>query len=42
MTTATADRAMSGRYRKRLFVNRFNLAMSLAAMTFGMAFLLGY
>ena len=40
MTTATADRAMSGRYRKRLFVNRFNLAMSLAAMTFGMAFLL--
>ena len=40
MTTATAGRAMSGRYRKRLFVNRFNLAMSLAAMTFGMAFLL--
>jgi phosphate transport system permease protein len=40
VTTANADRAMSGRYRKRLFVNRFNLAMSLAAMTFGMAFLL--
>jgi phosphate transport system permease protein len=40
VTTATTDRAMSGRYRKRLFVNRFNLAMSLAAMAFGMAFLL--
>jgi phosphate transport system permease protein len=40
MTTATADRATSGRYRKRLFVNRFNLAMSLAAMAIGMAFLL--
>jgi phosphate transport system permease protein len=34
---------MSGgaaRYRKRLFVNRFNLVMSLATMGFGMAFLL--
>jgi phosphate transport system permease protein len=30
---------MTGRYRRRLFVNRFNLAMSLAAMVFGMAFL---
>jgi len=30
----------SPRYRKRLRVNRFNLAMSLAAMAFGMAFLL--
>jgi phosphate transport system permease protein len=40
MTTATVDRAASGRYRKRLFVNRFNLAMSLATMAFGMAFLL--
>jgi phosphate transport system permease protein len=40
MTTAIADRATSGRYRKRLFVNRFNLAMSLATMAFGMAFLL--
>ena len=40
MTTANVDRAPSGRYRKRLFVNRFNLAMSLAAMAFGMAFLL--
>ena len=39
MTTATADRT-SGRYKKRLFVNRFNLAMSLATMAFGMAFLL--
>jgi phosphate transport system permease protein len=40
MTTAIADPATSGRYRKRLFVNRFNLAMSLATMVFGMAFLL--
>ena len=40
MTTASFDRAGSGRYRKRLFVNRFNLAMSLATMAFGMAFLL--
>jgi phosphate transport system permease protein len=29
----------SQRYRRRLFVNRFNLAMSLAAMAFGMLFL---
>ena len=40
MTIASFDRASSGRYRKRLFVNRFNLAMSLATMAFGMAFLL--
>jgi phosphate transport system permease protein len=40
MTTASFARAGSGRYRKRLFVNRFNLAMSLATMAFGMAFLL--
>ena len=40
MTTANPDRATSARYRKRLFVNRFNLAMSLATMAFGMAFLL--
>jgi phosphate transport system permease protein len=40
MTTASFDRASSGRYRKRLWVNRFNLAMSLATMAFGMAFLL--
>jgi phosphate transport system permease protein len=40
MTTASFDRAGSGRYRKRLFINRFNLAMSLATMAFGMAFLL--
>jgi phosphate transport system permease protein len=30
---------MTGRYRRRLFVNRFNLAMSLATMVFGMVFL---
>jgi len=40
VTSAIADRATSGRYRKRLFVNRFNLAMSLGTMAFGMAFLL--
>jgi phosphate transport system permease protein len=40
MTTATAERRMSARYRKRLFINRFNLAMSLVAMAFGMTFLL--
>jgi phosphate transport system permease protein len=40
VTTASFDRASSGRYRKRLLVNRFNLAMSLATMAFGMAFLL--
>ena len=40
MTTANVERESSGRYRKRLFVNRFNLAMSLATMAFGMAFLL--
>jgi len=40
MTTASFDRDSSGRYRKRLFVNRFNLVMSLATMAFGMAFLL--
>ncbi len=40
MTTASFERESSGRYRKRLFVNRFNLVMSLATMAFGMAFLL--
>jgi phosphate transport system permease protein len=40
MTSASFDRSSSGRYRQRLFVNRFNLAMSLATMAFGMAFLL--
>jgi phosphate transport system permease protein len=40
VTSAIADRATSGRYRKRLLVNRFNLAMSLGTMAFGMAFLL--
>jgi phosphate transport system permease protein len=34
------DRAKSRLYRRRLLVNRFNLAMSLTAMAFGMAFLL--
>ena len=29
----------SGRYRRRILVNRFNLAMSLATMAFGMLFL---
>ena len=33
-------RKASPRYRKRLLVNRFNLAMSLGTMAFGMAFLL--
>ncbi len=31
---------MSARYQKRLFVNRFNMVMSLATMGFGMFFLL--
>ena len=31
---------ISARYRRRLLVNRFNLAMSLATMAFGMLFLL--
>ncbi|MFO1306771.1 MAG: phosphate ABC transporter permease PstA [Burkholderiales bacterium] len=31
---------MTSLYRRRLFLNRFNLAMSLAAMALGMAFLL--
>jgi phosphate transport system permease protein len=31
---------MTNIYRKRLFVNRFNLVMSLSAMAFGMTFLL--
>ena len=31
---------MPGRYRRRLIVNQFNLAMSLATMGFGMVFLL--
>src|SRR4051794_5605756 len=31
---------MNAIYRKRLFINRFNLVMSLATMVFGMAFLL--
>ena len=38
MTHATAKR--SPVYRRRLFVNRFNLLMSLCAMAFGMVFLL--
>jgi len=42
-SSAIPDRAtvqMSGRYRRRLLVNRFNLAMSLATMAVGMLFLL--
>ena len=31
---------MNNIYRKRLFVNRFNLVMSMATMGFGMFFLL--
>jgi phosphate transport system permease protein len=34
------DASMTTLYRKRLFVNRFNLVMSLATMAFGMFFLL--
>jgi phosphate transport system permease protein len=34
------ERGVNHRYGKRLFINRFNLAMSLATMAFGMAFLL--
>jgi phosphate transport system permease protein len=34
------DRAHSPIYRRRLLINRFNLAMSLASMAFGMTFLL--
>jgi phosphate transport system permease protein len=40
MATPVAARGGSAIYRKRLFVNRFNLLMSLAAMSFGMIFLL--
>jgi len=40
MSKPSAEPAMTARYRKRLFVNRFNLAMSLGTMAFGMAFLL--
>ncbi len=40
MIPAMTDRASSPIYRRRLRVNRLNLAMSLAAMAFGMAFLL--
>jgi phosphate transport system permease protein len=32
--------AVTNLYRKRLFVNRFNLVMSLTSMSFGMVFLL--
>jgi len=38
--SADAAPASSGRYRRRLLVNRFNLVMSLGTMAFGMAFLL--
>ena len=40
MATLIAAGGRSALYRKRLFVNRFNLVMSLAAMSFGMIFLL--
>ena len=40
MGTPIAAGGRSALYRKRLLVNRFNLAMSLAAMSFGMTFLL--
>ena len=40
MSSATIDRAGTRRYRKRLWTNRFNLAMSLLTMAFGMTFLL--
>jgi phosphate transport system permease protein len=40
MATPIAVGGRSVLYRKRLLVNRFNLVMSLAAMSFGMAFLL--
>jgi phosphate transport system permease protein len=40
LTAANAnDPARSGVYRRRRWVNRFNLAMSLATMAFGMVFL---
>jgi phosphate transport system permease protein len=35
-----SDDARTNLYRRRLFVNRFNLVMSLGTMVFGMAFLL--
>ena len=40
MSTATLDRGGTHRYRKRLWINRFNLLMSLLTMAFGMTFLL--
>jgi phosphate transport system permease protein len=40
MATPIAAGRSSVLYRRRLFVNRFNLVMSLLAMAFGMAFLL--
>jgi phosphate transport system permease protein len=40
VTAAPAATPISGVYRRRLLVNRFNLIMSLGTMAFGMAFLL--
>jgi phosphate transport system permease protein len=40
VTAAPAPTPISGVYRRRLLVNRFNLIMSLGTMAFGMAFLL--
>jgi phosphate transport system permease protein len=38
--SAAGTPVANGRYRRRLFVSRFNLLMSLGTMAFGMAFLL--
>jgi len=38
--TATTNAPRSAIYRKRLFINRFNLVMSFVSMMFGMVFLL--
>jgi phosphate transport system permease protein len=40
MSAATAPAGSRGLYRRRLLVNRWNLAMSLLTMAFGMTFLL--
>jgi len=40
MSSVTLDRGGTHRYRKRLWINRFNLMMSLLTMAFGMTFLL--
>ena len=40
MSSVAMYRASAHRYRKRLWINRFNLLMSLVTMAFGMSFLL--